>query len=103
VLRDTSEFGEVFEKTDSNCCLGYSDTDWAGDRNDRKSTSGYCFLLSNGVVSWHKNKQNCFALSAAETEYLALAGAAQEAVWLKQLLSDLNHDSDNALTIFEDN
>jgi hypothetical protein len=101
-LKGTSEFGVLFEKTDSNC-LGYSDADWAGDRNDRKSTSGYCFLMSNGVVSWRSSKQNCVALSTAEAEYVALAGAAQEAVWLKQLLSDLNHDYDDALTIFEDN
>jgi hypothetical protein len=54
-------------------------------------------------VSWHTNEQNCFALYATEAEYLALAGAAQEAVWLKQMLSDLNHESDDALTVFEDN
>ena len=58
----------------------------------RKSTSGYCFKLgtNNGIISWRTNKQSCVALSTAEAEYVALANAAQESVWLNHLFSNLN-------------
>ncbi|KAF2346199.1 hypothetical protein FHG87_023045 [Trinorchestia longiramus] len=96
-LKDTSELGFLY----SNCsdeCVGYSDADWAGDRSDRKSTSGYCFNLSNSVITWRSVKQSCVALSTAEAEYVALAGAAQEATWLKQLLDDLEFKTGGPMT-----
>ncbi|XP_066942265.1 uncharacterized protein [Macrobrachium rosenbergii] len=69
------------EPTTKHCsCIGYSDSDLAGDRNDRKSTSGYRFSLGSGLISWRTSKQSCVALSTAEAEYVALADAAEEAV-----------------------
>ncbi|XP_050111711.1 uncharacterized mitochondrial protein AtMg00810-like [Malus sylvestris] len=50
----------------------YSDADWAGNIDDRKSTYGGCFYLGNNMVSWHNKKQNCVPLSTAKTEYIAL-------------------------------
>ena len=44
-------------------CTGYSDSDWAGDLNDRKSTSGYVFTVGGGAISWKSKKQSCVALS----------------------------------------
>ena len=70
-------------------CVGFSDADWAGDLDDRKSASGYIFQLSGAAISWRSEKQACVALSTAEAEYIALASAAQEAVWVRQLLADL--------------
>ncbi len=63
-------------------------TAWAGDVNDRKSTSGYLFLISGGAVTWKSKKQSCVALSTAEAEYVALSSAAQGSVWLRQLSRD---------------
>ncbi|KAF2346174.1 Ribonuclease H domain, partial [Trinorchestia longiramus] len=77
--------------------------DWAGDRSDRKSTSGYCFTLSNSVITWRSVKQFCVALSTAEAEYVALAGAAQEAIWLKQLLDVLEFKTGGPMVVNEDN
>ncbi len=82
--------------------IGYSDADWGGDINDRKSTAGYIFKLNCGAVSWRNKKQTCVALSTAEAEYVALSAAAQEALWLKQLTSELTTLND-PITIFEDN
>ncbi|KAF2359200.1 Reverse transcriptase RNA-dependent DNA polymerase [Trinorchestia longiramus] len=101
-LKGTSELGILY----SNCsakCVGCSDADWAGDRSDRKSTSGYCFTLSNSVITWRSVKQSCVALSTAEAEYVALAGAAQEAIWLKQLLDDLEFKTGGPMVVNEDN
>ncbi|KAF2345436.1 hypothetical protein FHG87_023809 [Trinorchestia longiramus] len=71
--------------------------------SDRKSTSGYCFTLSNSVITWRSVKQSCDALSTAEAEYVALAGAAQEAIWLKQLLDDLEFKTGGPMVVNEDN
>jgi hypothetical protein len=69
--------------------LGYSDSDLAGDINDRKSTSGLIFFLAGGPVAWQSAKQKVVALSSCEAEYIAAAGAACEAVWLARLLAEL--------------
>lgn len=84
-------------------CVGYSDTDWAGDLDDRKSSSGYVFQISNAAVSWLSKRQSCVALSTAEAEYMALTSATQEAVWLRQLLSDLKNKQTGPMLILEDN
>jgi hypothetical protein len=69
--------------------LGYSDSDLAGDVNDRKSTSGLIFFLAGGPVAWQSAKQKVVALSSCEAEYIAAAAAACEAVWLSRLLAEL--------------
>ena len=68
---------------------GYSDADWGGDLDERKSTSGFVFLLNNGVISWSSKKQTCIALSTMEAEFVALSAAVQEGVWLKRFLDHL--------------
>ena len=84
-------------------CIGYSDADWAGIQNDRKSTSGYCFSLGSGCIAWCSNKQTCLSLSTAEAEYVSLAGACQEAVYLRKLLDELNYRNNESILINEDN
>ena len=69
--------------------FGYSDSDWAGSVSDRKSTSGGCFSLGSGMISWLSRKQSSVALSTAEAEYISACSASCEAVWLRKLLSSL--------------
>ena len=83
--------------------IGYSDADWAGDVNDRKSTSGYLFMMNGAAVSWRSQKQTCVALSTAEAEYIALAAAAQEATWMRKLMKDFHESQAEPVTIYEDN
>ena len=82
---------------------GYSDPDWAGDLLDRKSTSGYVFMVSGGPVSWSSRKQKCIALTTAEAEYVALCAAVQECMWSRQLEAEISGDNDTPTVIFEDN
>ncbi|KAF1318426.1 Integrase catalytic core protein, partial [Globisporangium splendens] len=83
---------------------GYSDADWAGDIETRRSTSGYVFTLNGGCISWRSKKQRTVALSSTEAEYMALSEATQEAVWLKAFLRELGEDTGNgAVTVYEDN
>ena len=102
-VKGTIDFGLLYSKCESPICIGYSDSDWAGDSGDRKSTSGYTFQMSGASVSWNSCKQSCVALSTAEAEYVALSKATQEAVWLRQFLSGIHPDSAQPMTINEDN
>lgn len=101
-LKGTTNFGLSYTRSDNSGCVGFSDSDWAGDSNDRKSTSGYLFFIGSAPVSWRSKKQSCVALSSAEAEYVALACAAQEAMWLRQLLSEISGGAETIL-IYEDN
>ena len=69
--------------------IGYTDADWGGNLDEQKSTSGYAFLLSRGMISWSNKKQTYIALSTMEAEYVACSVAVQEVVWLKRFIEDL--------------
>ena len=83
--------------------IGYSDADWAGDVNNRKSTSGYLFMISGAAISWKSRKQTCVALSTTKSEYVALAGAKQEATSIRRLLEDIHNCQTEPTIIREDN
>jgi hypothetical protein len=68
---------------------GYSDSDLAGDIDDRKSTSGMVFYLGCNPISWCSQKQKVVALSSCEAEYIAASSAACQGLWLGRLLTDL--------------
>ena len=63
--------------------VDYSDADWAGDLDTRRSTSGTLFLMSESAVSWTSKIQSVVALSSSEAEYIALSMATQEATWMQ--------------------
>jgi len=67
------------------------------------ATSGYLFLLSRAPISWRSQKQTTVALSTAEAEYMALSYASQEAMWLRQLISELKFKPTEATIVYEDN
>ena len=83
--------------------IGYADADWAENREDRRSNSGYVFRYLNATISWGCRKQTCVALSSTEAEYVALAEACQESIWISLLLEDFLDRKKNTTVIFEDN
>jgi hypothetical protein len=83
--------------------LAYVDADWASDTNDRRSITGYVFLMSSGAVSWSSKKQTSVALSSTEAEYMAAAAATKEAIWLKTFISELNFSETHPITLHIDN
>ena len=86
--------------------VAYSDSDWAADINDRRSTTGYCFSLTDEgpLISWKSKKQATVALSTCEAEYMALAATTQESLYLVQLMSGMDNDCQYAPdNISEDN
>lgn len=83
--------------------IGYADANWAQNKRDRKSNSGFIFILNGGTISWACRKQTCVALSTTEAEYIALAEACQEGIWIGRLLEELRMMSTTPLKIYEDN
>ena len=78
-LRGTESF-ELDITTSSLDLSGYSDSDWAGDKIDWKSTSGSTFYLGNALVFWKSGKQDCVSAATAEAEYTALSEATKRAL-----------------------
>jgi hypothetical protein len=74
--------------------IGFTDSDMARDLDNRKSTSGYMFTFSGGVVSWQSKLHKCVALSTTEAEYIAATEAAKEMLWMKRFLLELGVKQD---------
>ena len=87
-IKGTIDVGLVFEKdsTGKQNCIGYVDSDYAGDLDKRRSTTGYVFTLSQAPVSWRSILQSTVALSTTEAEYMAMTEAMKEAIWLQGCL-----------------
>ncbi|XP_034703434.1 secreted RxLR effector protein 161-like [Vitis riparia] len=88
-LQRTKDFMLVYRRVDNLEVVGYSDSDFGGCFNDRKSTSGYIFVLAGGAISWKIVKQSLIASSTMYVEFLACYGASSQAVWLRNLISEL--------------
>lgn len=82
--------GLFFLYSSSIQLLGFNDTDWGGCLDTRHSVTGFCFFLSNSLISWKSKKQVTVARSSPEAEYRALAAASCELQWLNFLLCDLH-------------
>ncbi|WVZ71103.1 LOW QUALITY PROTEIN: hypothetical protein U9M48_019724 [Paspalum notatum var. saurae] len=87
-LKHTPSIGLWYPKGASFELLGYSDSDFAGCRVERKSTSGACYLLGRSLVSCSSKKQNCVSLSTAEAEYIVAGSSCAQLLYMKQTLLD---------------
>ncbi|XP_053964328.1 uncharacterized protein LOC128867249 [Anastrepha ludens] len=86
-LAGSAHRGLVFRKT-NDPLIGYADADWGGCTVDRRSYTGYVFLISGAAITWKSQKQRTVALSSTEAEYISLAEAAKEAIYLRSLLTE---------------
>uniref|UniRef100_A0AAV1VJC0 Reverse transcriptase Ty1/copia-type domain-containing protein n=1 Tax=Peronospora matthiolae TaxID=2874970 RepID=A0AAV1VJC0_9STRA len=105
-LQGTKTHGICYKPSARIDFRGYSDADWAGDLTDRKSTSGYTFMLLGAPVSWGSKKQPSVSLSTSEAEYIALSLAIQEGKWIHRLLCEIvmaANEEGPELMIHEDN
>ena len=84
--------------------IGYCDADWASNIDDRRSITGYVFMLCGGAVSWQTKKQPTVALSSVEAEYMAATQATKEAIWFRSFLHELgiSNITSSPTTIFSD-
>ena len=101
-LKGTMNLGLVFE-SNNDLLKGYVDADWASCLNDRRSYTGFVFVLGTGPVSWDVKKQRTVTLSSTESEYMTLAEAEKEAIALRGFLEELGFGNLAEVIIYNDN
>jgi hypothetical protein len=103
-FKGTSDLGITYHgKGADSQPVGFSDADWAQSILDRKSISGFAFMLCGGAISWSSKKQPTVAVSSMEGEYMALSLAVRHSLWLRLLFSELGFPFTRALAIHTDN
>jgi len=102
-IRGTLHLGLLLRPSSQSELTVYSDADWAGCPDTRKSTSGYAVFLGDNLVSWSSKRQNTISRSSAEAEYRAVANGVAEATWLRQLLIELHAPPRRASLVYYDN
>ena len=88
-LRGSPTRGLFFLTGSSLQLVAYSDADWVGCPNTRRSTTGWCMFLGDALISWRCKKQDRVSKSSTEAEYCAMSTACSEIVWLRGLLEEL--------------
>lgn len=104
-IKGTKDYQLIFSQNkEEKRIFGYCDSDWASDINGRRSCSGYNFMFQGATISWCSKRQSTVALSTMEAEYMSLATATQEAMWLRHLETELHQDmGDSPTVIYCDN
>eukprot|EP00253_Pinus_taeda_P004608 PITA_04608 len=102
-VRGTVQFGIHYSAEASPLLVGFTDSDWAGDPDDRKSTARYVFTPGSGPITWACKKQVAISLYSAETEYRGVVEASKEALWLRQILSEFDFQQQHPNTLWCDN
>jgi len=91
-VKGTTNFG-LYYKSNVNLCLSvYSDSDYAGDLETRRSSSGHLFMLGLSTVSWQAQRQSIVTLSSTEAEYIAACEAVKGLVWINRLVKEIDSD-----------
>ena len=85
----TCDYGLFYSKRSNLPLTGFSDSNWIGNVDDRKSTTGGCFYVGANLVAWVSKKQNFVSLSTAEAEYIATGSCCSQLLWMKKLLSEI--------------
>lgn len=103
-LKGTLDSGLVFASGSGSLDItGFTDSDLAGDMDDRRSTDGMAFYVNSSLVSWCSQKQKTVALSSCEAEFMAATAAACHALWLRALLSEMMGTEAKPVKLFVDN
>ncbi|KAK2442007.1 putative mitochondrial protein [Trifolium repens] len=102
-LKGTANLGILYERGVKQALQGWTDSDYAGDVEDRKSTSGYVYTYGSSAISWSSKKQPIVTLSTTEAEFVAAASCACQGLWLKRILYQLGEDQGKGIVIFCDN
>ncbi|KAL9308946.1 putative FBD domain-containing protein [Arabidopsis thaliana] len=97
-IKGTLGMGLPIKRNSELVVSGYSDSDWAGCKSTRRSTTGFCILLGSNLISWSAKRQPTVSNSSTEAEYRALTYAAREITWISLLLRDLGKLSNSLLT-----
>jgi hypothetical protein len=102
-VRGTVDFGLVLHRSPSAELVVYTDADWAGCPDTRRSTSGYAVFLGSNLISCSSKRQLVVSRSSAEAEYRVVANGVAEASWLRQLLAELHNPLAKSMLVYCDN
>ncbi|XP_071742675.1 uncharacterized mitochondrial protein AtMg00810-like [Rutidosis leptorrhynchoides] len=102
-IQGTIDYGIHMHKTNTTSLISYTDADWAGCPDTRRSTSGYCVYLGDNLISWSSKRQPTISRSSTEAEYRGVANVVSESCWLRNLLLELHHPLNKATIVYCDN
>ncbi|GJY02347.1 ribonuclease H-like domain-containing protein [Tanacetum coccineum] len=102
-LHLTLDLGLHLYASSTTSLIGYTDADWAGCPSTRRSTSGYCVLLGDNLLSWSVKRQHTLLHSSVEAEYRGVANVVAETAWLRNLLRELHSPLSTATLVYFDN
>lgn len=102
-IRGTRHRGLFFPSSSSLHLHAFADADWAGCPDTRRSTTGWCMFLGNSLISWKCKKQPTVSKSSTEAEYRAMSSACSEILWLRRLLTELDHPCPGPTPLYADN
>ena len=88
-LKGTLDYGLKYTSNSEISLHGFTKSNWAENTKDIKSTSGCCFSLGSGMISWFSRKHTNIALSTTKAEYIAACSSCSEAVWLRKMFLGL--------------
>ncbi|PON33785.1 Ribonuclease H-like domain containing protein [Parasponia andersonii] len=102
-LKGTINLGLFYSVSNDYKLVGYSDSDWVGNTDDRKSITGFIFFMGETAFTWVSKKQPIVTFSTCEAEYVAAMSCVSHAIWLKRLLKELNKPQKEPMEICIDN
>ncbi|PWA98023.1 hypothetical protein CTI12_AA024020 [Artemisia annua] len=102
-IKGTIDYGMFYSTSEDFKLVGYSDSDWAGNKDDGRSTTGFLFFLGNNAFTWSSKKQPIVTLSSCEAEYVATTSCVCHAIWLRSMLKELHMEQEDATEIYVDN
>ena len=102
-LKGIEDFGLWYKQDDDFNLKVYTDADWAGNVDDRKSTSGGGFFFRERLITWTSKKQSCISQSTAKADYVVAAINCSNILWIKQLVEGMQEEITEHFTIYCDN
>jgi hypothetical protein len=102
-VQGTLHFGLHLYPSSIEKLVSYTDADWGGCPDTRRSTSGYCVFLGDNLISWSSKRQPTLSRSSAEAEYIGVANVVSESCWLRNLLLELHSPLSQATLVYCDN
>ena len=102
-LKGTLEFGLWYERSNDFTLYAYTDANWVGSMDDRKSANGGAFFLGGRLVTWLSKKQDCTSQSIVKVEYVTIENNCNQVVWMKEMLKDIRIEFSEPVVIHCDN
>lgn len=102
-IKNTINLGILYLNSDEEKLIAFSDADYAGDMDTRRSTSGAAFMFGGSIISWSSERQKSVSLSTTESEYMAASQCVKELIWLRSLFQEILNVKELKTLLYMDN